>query len=159
MFQSSYILYTLSEDCVRVFLVWKNLVTIAWNPPCEVVLVYAPRGNVLIPDLCIAVSPSETLQQQLPATKTCKGCGLWMWKRPRGGLLIVHDDSGERWGCGSNSAIIVWCITSLLTLSAQCSGDKRNHAMPSRVQTVRAGGASNKASVRGGDVIIKVKGQ
>ena len=31
--------------------------------------------------------------------------------------------------------------------------------MPSRVQTVRAGGASNKASVRGGDVIIKVKGQ
>ena len=34
------------------------------------------------------------------------------------------------------------------------SGDK-----PCRVQTVRAGGASDKAGVREGDVIIKVNGQ
>ena len=52
----------------------------------------------------------------------------------RSRTLIVHkDDSGYG-----------------LTLS----GDK-----PCRVQTVRAGGASDKAGVREGDVIIKVNGQ
>ena len=69
----------------------------------------------------------------------------------RSRTLIVHkDDSGESCEERQEGEFSLLLPGYGLTLS----GDK-----PCRVQTVKPGGASDKAGVREGDVIIKVNGQ